>query len=184
MMKKLLAMLLVLMLMLAGALGEAQEVLVDEYFAMTDEISVEWGYDYFTPEEVSLYLYAFGCLPPNYLTKDEAKDMGWVSSEGNLWEIGYGFCIGGDTFGNREGLLPNAKDRKWYECDVNYEGGFRGSERLVFSTDGLIYYTFDHYETFELLYDGWYYEDYLYDETFEYEYEDAYYDESWWGGKW
>jgi guanyl-specific ribonuclease Sa len=60
--------------------------------------------------------------------------------------------IGGDRFGNREKLLPEESGRTYFECDVNYEGGFRGSERLVFSNDGLIFYTEDHYESFEKMY--------------------------------
>lgn len=60
--------------------------------------------------------------------------------------------IGGNKFGNREGLLPKEKGRTYYECDVNYESGYRGEERIVYSNDGLIYYTGDHYESFELLY--------------------------------
>jgi len=78
--------------------------------------------------------------------------LGWDSQKGNLWDVAPGCCIGGDRFGNREGLLP---DGKWYECDVNYEGGYRGAERLVFSEDmESIYYTADHYESFECLYGG------------------------------
>lgn len=63
-----------------------------------------------------------------------------------------GMSIGGDRFGNREGLLPDAEGRKWYECDINFSGGFRGAERIVYSNDGLIYYTSDHYESFTQLY--------------------------------
>ena len=157
-MKKILALLLaLLMLMFSFALGEETlEVLVADGIAMTEELMVEYSCDYYTPEEVALYLYVFVELPPNFMTKDEARDLGWVSSKGNLWEIMYGMCIGGDIFGNREGLLPEENERVYYECDVNYAGGFRGSERVVFSDDGLIYYTGDHYESFEMLYDGWY----------------------------
>ncbi|MGN1069057.1 MAG: ribonuclease domain-containing protein [Candidatus Fimadaptatus sp.] len=72
--------------------------------------------------------------------------------------------IGGDRFGNREGLLPDARGRQYYECDVNYDGGYRGGERIVFSSDGLIYYTCDHYNTFALLYEGWYDPDAAYGE--------------------
>lgn len=144
------------------------EVLADEYTAMNDEFVVEYGYDYYSTEEVALYLHAFVELPPNFITKDEAYDLGWVARDGNLWDVGYGLCIGGDVFGNREGLLPESRDRIYYECDVNYEGGYRQDERIVFSNDGLIYYTGDHYESFELLYDGFYYEDVLY-EPWEYE---------------
>ena len=98
-------------------------------------------------------------LPPNFITKREARELGWISSEGNLWDVAWGMSIGGDVFGNREGLLPEAWERTWYECDVNYVGGFRGSERVLYASDGLIYYTGDHYATFELLYDGWYEEE-------------------------
>ncbi len=187
--RKWLAVLSALLLLCTLAFAQAGDVLVDGEFAMTDEISVEWGWDYFETDEVALYLHAFGELPPNYLTKDEARDLGWVSSKGNLWDIGEGFVIGGDTFGNREGLLPDAKGRKWYECDVNYFGGYREAERLVFATDGLIYYTGDHYETFELLYDGWYDEDFLYGAEYL-EYEDAddyagnYSSGGWWNWGW
>lgn len=60
--------------------------------------------------------------------------------------------IGGDRFGNYEGALPEAEGRTWKECDVNYQGGYRGSERLLYSSDGLIFYTADHYQTFTQLY--------------------------------
>ena len=107
------------------------------------------GY-YTTPEDVALYIHLYGELPGNFITKREAQELGWDSKEGNLWEVADGMSIGGDRFGNREGLLP--EDEEYTECDVNYNGGFRGSERLGFSDDGDIYYTADHYETFEQLY--------------------------------
>ena len=107
---------------------------------------------YSTKDEVALYIHTYDKLPENFLTKKEAGNLGWVSSKGNLWDVAPGMSIGGDSFGNREGLLPKKKGRKWYECDINYEGGYRGAERILFSNDGLIYYTGDHYESFELLY--------------------------------
>lgn len=107
------------------------------------------GY-YSAPEDVALYIHTFGELPDNFITKEEARALGWNSAEGNLWEIAEGMSIGGDAFGNREGLLP--KEDSYKECDVNYAGGFRGSERIVFSEDGDIYYTDDHYQSFEQLY--------------------------------
>lgn len=156
-MKKLLALLLALLLFLFSfAWAEEIDVLVEDGVAITEDLMVEYGYDYSTPEEVALYLYVFVELPPNFITKDEARDLGWVSSKGNLWDVAGEMSIGGDEFGNREGILPKEKGRTYYECDVNYYGGFRGSERIVFSDDGLIYYTADHYETFDQLYDGWY----------------------------
>ena len=63
-----------------------------------------------------------------------------------------GCSIGGDVFGNREGSLPDRSGRTWYECDIDYSGGKRGAKRIVYSNDGLIYYTEDHYETFVRLY--------------------------------
>ena len=117
-----------------------------------EEAGVTYGEWYDTPYEVAEYLHLYGELPPNYLTKNEAQDRGWDSSRGNLWDVAPGMSIGGDRFGNYEGLLPEKKGRRYTECDVNYDGGYRGGERIVFSNDGLIYYTDDHYESFELLY--------------------------------
>ena len=106
---------------------------------------------YTTAEDVAAYLVAYGHLPPNFITKQEARDAGWEG--GNLEPYCPGKCIGGDRYGNREGLLPAARGRVWTECDINTLGArSRGPERLVFSNDGLIYYTPDHYESFTLLY--------------------------------
>ena len=106
---------------------------------------------YFDKENVALYIHTYGCLPKNFITKDEARDLGWKG--GNVEEYAPGCAIGGDVFGNREGLLPKAKGRTYYECDIDTDGYHsRGSRRIVFSDDGLIYYTHDHYENFELLY--------------------------------
>lgn len=108
--------------------------------------------EYTSKDDVALYIHTYSHLPSNFITKNEAKDLGWQSSEGNLWDIAPGMSVGGDRFGNREGLLPDAEGRKWYECDINFSGGFRGAERIVYSNDGLIYYTSDHYESFTQLY--------------------------------
>ena len=107
---------------------------------------------YSSPEEVALYIGTYGRLPGNFISKAEARELGWDPRAGNLWEIADGKSIGGDRFGNYEARLPKAKGRYYYECDVNYAGGRRGSERLVYSNDGLIYYSADHYESFSLLY--------------------------------
>ena len=113
------------------------------------EIPDEDG-SYTTAEDVCVYLLAYGRLPDNFITKKEAKALGW--SSGSLEPYAPGKCIGGDSFGNREGLLPKAEGRTWTECDVNTLGkNSRGDERLVFSNDGLIYYTGDHYESFQLM---------------------------------
>lgn len=106
---------------------------------------------YTTKEDVALYIHTYGHLPGNFVTKDEARSAGWEG--GGLDKYLPGMCIGGDRFGNREGLLPDAPGRIWTECDVNTLGAdSRGAERIVFSNDGLVYYTGDHYESFELLY--------------------------------
>ncbi len=106
----------------------------------------------YSKDDVALYLHTYGHLPDNYITKDEAFDLGWDSREGNLWDVADGMVIGGDRFGNYEGQLPKQRGRTYYECDVNYDGGYRGGERIIYSSDGLIYYTADHYKTFEQLY--------------------------------
>ena len=106
---------------------------------------------YFTKDEVALYIHIYDHLPENFITKDEARDLGWEG--GSVEDYAPGYAIGGDKFGNREGLLPKAKGRQYYECDIDTDGYHsRGSRRIVYSNDGLIYYTHDHYETFELLY--------------------------------
>lgn len=107
---------------------------------------------YTSKEEVAEYIFLYGHLPDNFITKKEAKALGWVSSEGNLGEVAPGKSIGGDYFGNFEGNLPEKEGRDYHECDIDSDGGYRGAKRIVYSNDGLIYYTEDHYETFELLY--------------------------------
>ena len=103
-------------------------------------------------DHVALYLHEFWGLPANYITKDEARELGWSNMKDNLGEVAPGFTIGGDEFGNREGLLPSAPLRTWYECDVNRDDGRRSKERIVFSSDGLIYYTDDGFKSFTQLY--------------------------------
>ena len=117
-----------------------------------EKLSVEKDGRYTTPEDVAEYIHTFGTLPSNFITKKEAQKLGWNNKEGNLWDVTDQMSIGGDYFGNYEGLLPEADGRKYTECDVNYEGGYRGGERIVFSNDGLIFYTDDHYESFTQLY--------------------------------
>ncbi len=116
-------------------------------------ISVTEDGEYTSKEEVALYIHTYNHLPSNYITKKEAQELGWDSSKGNLNKVAPGKSIGGDRFGNREGLLPKADGRQYYECDIDYVKGSRNAKRIVFSNDGLIYYTEDHYETYEKLYE-------------------------------
>lgn len=134
--------------------GEPAPAPLTELEALLSEAEdyVQEGGSYTAPEEVAAYLHLYGELPENFITKRKATDLGWESNKGNLWEVTDEMSIGGDNFGNREGRLPDQDGRRWYECDVNYEGGYRGAERLVFSNDGLIFYTGDHYETFVQFY--------------------------------
>lgn len=107
---------------------------------------------YTSKDEVAAYIHEFGKLPSNFISKTKARAAGWESSQGNLDDVLPGYSIGGSQFYNDDGLLPDADGRTWTECDINYSGGYRGPERIVFSNDGLIYYTPDHYQTFERLY--------------------------------
>lgn len=103
---------------------------------------------YSTMEEVAVYLTLYEKLPGNFISKYDAENLGWDNRKGNLDKVAPGCSIGGNRFGNYEGLLPEAKGRKYTECDIKYDGGYRNGERIVFSNDGLIFYTSDHYQTF------------------------------------
>lgn len=106
---------------------------------------------YTSKEDVALYIHLYGHLPSNFITKKEAEKLGW--NGGSLEPFAPGKCIGGNHFGNYEGLLPQKAGRSYTECDIDTLGAARrGAKRIVFSNDGLIYYTEDHYNSFELLY--------------------------------
>ena len=130
---------------------EEDEPYIEETESYGEEtIPAEDG-SYTTKEDVALYLYTYGHLPANFITKKEAQALGW--NGGSLESCAPGMCIGGTYFGNYEGLLPEAPGRDYYECDIDTLGAkSRGAKRIIYSTDGLIYYTEDHYESFELLY--------------------------------
>ena len=107
----------------------------------------EYG-TYTSKEDVALYIHTYRKLPPNFITKNEARNLGWQG--GGLEDYAPGKCIGGDYFGNYEGVLP---DGEYHECDIDTLGASkRGAKRIIYSDDGRIYYTDDHYETFTLLY--------------------------------
>ena len=116
-----------------------------------DEVTLDIDGIYDSRDDVALYLHIYGYLPKNYITKAEAKALGWEG--GSVEKYAPGKCIGGSSFGNYEGLLP--QDEEYYECDINTLGkSSRGAERLVYTDDGYIYYTGDHYESFDMLYEG------------------------------
>ena len=124
----------------------------DEVSETTDTVG-EHTY-YYDVDHVVLYLDTYGHLPENYITKDEARALGWEGGSVEVYQEGA--AIGGDRFGNREGLLPEQTGRSYTECDINTDGAdSRGAERLIFSNDGLYFYTSDHYASFtELTVDG------------------------------
>lgn len=140
----LMAMLMLCMSLFSGCTAEQGSE------SQTEVYTIDENGSYTTPEDVALYLHTYGDLPDNFITKKEAEKLGWDNKKGNLWEVAEGKSIGGDKFGNYEGILP--EEDTYHECDVNYEGGYRGGERIVYSDDGDIYYTADHYDSFEQLY--------------------------------
>ena len=94
------------------------------------------------------YLAVYGRLSDYYLTRDEAKSLGWKQKKGNLAMVAPGKMIGGDMYENRNMHLPMKNGRRWYACDVDYTTGYRNTKRIVYSNDGLIFFTEDHYKTF------------------------------------
>ncbi len=144
MQKKIISALIVALALALLCCAALAEISVD---ASRWDVREDGWYD--SMEEVAVYLAAYGELPDNYLTKREAQALGWEASRGNLWDVAYGCSIGGDRFGNYEGALPEKKGRRWTECDIDFDGAYRNAQRIVFSNDGLIYYTDDHYGSFE-----------------------------------
>lgn len=145
--KTALCLLLTAALLLLALPGLCKTITID---AQDYPVEEDGWYD--TMEEVAVYLTAFDRLPGNYLTKREAQALGWESRRGNLWDVADGCSIGGDRFGNYENRLPSRKGRTWYEADCYYTKGKRNACRILYSSDGLVYYTDDHYETFTQLF--------------------------------
>ena len=164
---------LVMVLLLAGCGGDTstvvvipsqdaqqQDTLPDDDGAVSDlpddgrdsgAEAIDEDGSYTSKDDVALYIHTYGRLPDNFITKKEAQALGWPG--GSLEPYAPGKCIGGSRFGNYEGLLPEKEGRTYTECDIDTLGAeSRGAKRIVFSNDGLIYYTGDHYESFELLY--------------------------------
>ena len=137
----------------SSATSSAQSAETSQSSASTPAAgSIDENGTYTSKDEVALYIHTYGHLPSNYINKTKARKAGWESKKGNLADVLPGMSIGGSEFYNNEGQLPDAAGRRWTECDINYTSGYRGAERIVFSNDGLIFYTSDHYKTFEQLY--------------------------------
>lgn len=107
------------------------------------EVDINEDGTYISLEEVAAYIFLFHALPQNYVTKSEYSSA--ASSEKSK------LSVGGNVFYNREGLLPKADGRTYTECDIDATGNSRGAKRVVFSSDWLIFYTSDHYESFSIV---------------------------------
>ena len=130
---------------------KTEKVTETEKQTETEKPAIDKNGSYTKKDDVALYIHTYGKLPNNFITKKEAEKLGW--SGGGLDKYANGKCIGGDRFGNYEGLLPKKKGRTYTECDIDtMHKSSRGAKRIIFSNDGLIYYTDDHYESFTLLY--------------------------------
>lgn len=155
-----------------GAQGDDQFEVMDEDM-LVDDPEVELGEDsedeknenedsqktklekdgtYTDKDDVIRYIHEYGHLPSNYITKKEARDLGWSDGADNLSEVAPGKNIGGDEYGNSDKMLPEEEGRVFYECDVNVEPGERGEEKVIYTNDGQIFYTGDNMETFEQVY--------------------------------
>jgi len=128
-----------------GLTGEDQN---GQQSVTPEKTEVEFQLPVTDPQQIVNYLGKYGELPENFITKREAQALGWDSMWNYVGDVAPGKSIGGDRFGNYEGQLPRKKGRTWYECDANYNGKKRGAERVLYSSDGLYYYTKDHYRTF------------------------------------
>lgn len=121
----------------------------DGGYAGKDAVSLDRDGVYADKDNVALYIHIYGELPDNYITKKEARKLGW--SGGSVEAYAPGKCIGGDRYGNYEQSLP--EDAKYWECDIDTLGKkSRGAKRIIYSDEGCIYYTADHYKSFEQLY--------------------------------
>ena len=162
--KRILGLWLILLMLIMTACGSNQDAASGttqgSEAKVQEQISVEdpredttnddlptYGNYYYDVADVVLYLEVYHELPPNYITKDKAKALGWEG--GSVEKYKEGAAIGGDYFSNRERKLPPADGRSYTECDIDTHGyNSRGSKRLVFSNDGLYFYTSDHYKSF------------------------------------
>lgn len=86
-------------------------------------------------------------LPNYYLSKAELIDTGWKPGKfPSNWVPGK--MLAGGIYNNKNQHLPETAGRTWYEADINYYSGKRNSSRILYSNDGLVFATFDHYSTF------------------------------------
>ena len=166
-MKKILAFALSLVMCLSMLLGcgadKKQNAEVNNKAAVTTAVSqnstktsnskIDENGTYTDKDRVAAYINEYNKLPKNYITKQQAKALGW-QTKGTLDKVAPGKSIGGDRYGDYEGKLPKKSGRSYKECDIDYVKGNRNAKRIIFSNDGLIFYTGDHYKSFTKLYEG------------------------------
>lgn len=143
------ALLLALLCLVGAPFSCGRDAATEDFYGVVCAIDEDGSYT--ERDEVALYIHVYGRLPDNFITKAEAYELGWRG--GGLEEYAPGKCIGGDVFNNREGRLPEKSGRQYFECDIGtLRKDSRGARRIVYSNDGLIFYTDDHYGSFQLLY--------------------------------
>jgi hypothetical protein len=129
-------------------LNEQKDIFSTEKTQHSKNNILEENNYYYSKDDVALYIHTYNRLPKNFITKKEARSLGWEG--GSVEKFAQGKCIGGDRFYNNEEILPVKSGRTYTECDIDTLGkNSRGAKRIVFSNDGLIFYTENHYETFE-----------------------------------
>lgn len=99
-------------------------------------------------EGADAYLFYYHRLPDYYVSFETAEDAGWRNKKGNLHKVLPGKMVGGAVYHNNDNKLPQITGRIWHEADINYDGGFRNRQRILYSNDGLIFVSYDHYQTF------------------------------------
>ena len=155
-MKKLMTLLSVVMMAILFLVGcgpstKQETPAPKQQAAVTTTIQVQESGTYTDKDHVAAYVHQFKKLPSNYITKKDAEKLGW-KEQGTLDKVAPGKSIGGDRFGNFEKLVPDKAGRGWKEADIDYVKGNRNGKRIIYSNDGLIYYTEDHYKSFKQLY--------------------------------
>ena len=99
-------------------------------------------------QELADYIFEHGELPDGFIRKKDAHALGWDSSYNHVSDVAPDMSIGGDYYGNYEERLPVVRGRKYYEADCYYRGGRRNAYRIIYSNDGHVWFTEDHYNTF------------------------------------
>ena len=160
---KFLTSIIILLLVIVPLYSCDSNVQIDETLNNTEKVNdsnyniIDEEGTYTSKDDVALYIYTYKKLPKNFITKNQAKKLGWDSAKNDLSDVAKGMSIGGDIFRNNERLLPTVKGRTYYECDIDYKKGSRNAKRIIYADDfdesyGFIFYTNDHYNSFEKLY--------------------------------